>query len=208
MAKSLHLTFSNSGYRRFSSIFSPYPRSMPDGTKLYVYELFCHEIAFASSVRQLGTDRVLLIEKLRQHSRAEQIAAAEKLAREDQEFFKSWQNVSAQIDFGNPGAIEFEYDPDGKSISIEGLSLDLADYESRVATTSEMLMFVAAARRSRVAYLGKMEFWVKSWPLTKLGTHLLDQRSVDLDGIRVNANDYEQWDYLNPELEAELADTR
>jgi hypothetical protein len=133
------------------------------------------------------------------------------VAREDQEFFKSWQNVNAQIDFSSPGAIEFEYDPDGKSISIstkEDLSLDPADYESKVATTSEMLMLVAAARRSRVAYLGNMEFWLKSWPLTKFATHLLDQRSVDLDAIRVNANDYEQWDYLNPELEAELAGTR
>jgi hypothetical protein len=33
----------------------------------------------------------------------------------------------------------------------------------------------------------------------------MDHKQIKIDYIKINSQDYERWDYRNPELEAELA---
>jgi hypothetical protein len=82
-----------------------------------------------------------------------------------------------------------------------------ADYEHHLKTTSEMLAYVASAERAAgaAAWLGDISFIQNNWSLLKLVTYFMDHKEINLGSIRINSQDYEQWDYHNPGLEDELA---
>jgi hypothetical protein len=207
--RSLNETFDGKGYRRFTALFAPTPVSR-NGQSLHMYTFHCHEIAFAVGVRKRAIDRVTLLGQLRERPVEEQKKVSDDLLHEEKLFQDSW-HLSGSIDFSQSGAIEFEYDPDGKAMSIksqEEFSLDPTDYENHIETTSEMLSYIAAAQRSVVAIMGDISFTLKNWPLLKLATRILDHEPIDIDAIRIDANDYERWDYHNPTLETELAGVR
>jgi hypothetical protein len=212
MFKSLIKTFQGRSYKRFTALFMPEPRVI-DGVQAYAYPFFCHEISFASTVRTLASDKLRILLELDKIAQSEQERLdtkkelAAKWNSENLEILGSWQ-ISGDIDFKNDGVLEIVYDPDGKSLSIKSktdLSTDPADYEHHLKTTSELLSFVGATRRNFVAFLGDISFSLDNWSLMKLMTYLLDNHSIRLGNIRINSQDFEQWEYLNPELESELA---
>jgi hypothetical protein len=205
--KSLIQTFEGKGYKRFTAIFDP-KQTIRDGQQFFLYSFHCHEVGFSSLVRTLGRDRILLIQELQKKAKHEQAQIITKIDEDYRVLFGPWR-LSGRIDFNRPGLLEFVYDPDGKALSVNSkdeLSLDPADYDHHLKTTSEMLAFVAAGRRPAVfAYFGDISFINNDWSLLKLVTYCMDHKGVDLEYIKINSGDYEQWDYRNPELEAELA---
>jgi hypothetical protein len=68
-----------------------------------------------------------------------------------------------------------------------------------------MLAWVAAAQNTNIAFVGDISFYNKDWSLFKLLIYLMDHKQIKIDYIKINSQDYERWDYRNPELEAELA---
>jgi hypothetical protein len=119
--------------------------------------------------------------------------------------------VSSNIDFSQPGVLEFKYDPDTMAMSVTSktnLSLNPLDYEHRVETTSEMLTYVGASWSLTYAFMGDLEDTTNNWPLLKIATRILDKKEITLSNVRINSKEFEQWDYVNPELDAELAQYR
>jgi hypothetical protein len=207
--KSLNEIFSTTGYKHFTALFHPQPVNR-DGQGFFVYAFHCHQIRFAAEVKRRGMERILLIEKLRGQAADEQMKTITALDDEDKIFFAQWHGHGS-IDFTRPGVLQIEYDPDGKTMSIKSqkdFSLDPLEYEHHVETTSELLSYIGAAQSTVFGFLGDIDSVTKNWPLLKLTTCILDREPIDIDAIRINSNDYEQWDYRNTKLEAELATYR
>jgi len=206
--KAIKQTFTGKGYKRFSAILDPRPGKVRLEAK-FAYRLHCHEIAFARNIRKFGTERSAFYERVNSASSPEE---QQRLLREEanyrQQLFEGWR-VNPEIDSSGLGAIQIEHDPDGHSISVRSLptlSLDPQDYDHRVETTSEMLEYVAAALRSPVAFVGNLTLTQqRNVPLLKLTASLLDGEPIKMDAIRINAENWEQWDYRYPRFEAELA---
>jgi hypothetical protein len=206
--KSIMQTFTGKGYKRFSAILDPRSAKV-GGQTSFAYRLHCHEVAFVSNIRKFVTERSALYERVNSASSPEE---QERLLREEADdrkhLFEGWR-ISPQIDSSQLGAIRIEYDPDGHSVSVmslQPLSLDPQHYDHRVETTSEMLEYVAAALQSPVAFVGDLTLTQqRNVPLLKLTASLLDGEPIKIDSIRINAKDWEQWDYRYPLFEAELA---
>jgi len=91
------------------------------------------------------------------------------------------------------------------SINSLPLSADPATYASGMSSTSDVLRFLASIRNSgSVAYLGDVTWYNKNYSLLKLWADLLDHGNIDIDRLRINAEDYEEWDYLNPVVDLEV----
>ncbi len=126
---------------------------------------------------------------------------------ESQSFFKNW-TISTKIDFDRPGVFEFVYDPDSSSMNIrtlDRLSLDPKHYEHEVQTTSEVLAYIGAARALEVGFMGNIEDTLKHFSLFKIAVEILDKTGIKLQNLRINSKDFEEWDYRNPAIEAELS---
>jgi hypothetical protein len=68
-----------------------------------------------------------------------------------------------------------------------------------------MLKFIAATFRSPFLVVQDADsFWMEYPPTIKMFADLMDQREIDLGRLRINDNDYEEWDYLNPQFDAEV----
>ena len=207
--RALHEVFSSKGYKRFTALFSP-ASAKRDDQDLFVYGMYCHEIKFVSAIRARATDRILLMERAHGLPVEDRTKIATEYEQESSNFFAKW-HVHSKIDFSRPGVLEFEYDPDAMAMSVRSkadLSLDPLDYEHRVETTSELLSYVGATWTSIFGFMGDIEETMKNWPLLKVATRVLDKAGIEVEKIRINADDYEQWDYINPELDAELAQYR
>jgi hypothetical protein len=67
-----------------------------------------------------------------------------------------------------------------------------------------MLLMVAAWLNSRFVRAGTLETVLNSYPLSKLMLEFLDNRSVDFGNLRVNVENCEDWDYVNPAADEEF----
>ncbi len=209
MVISCDKVFAGKAYKRFTAVFNPTPATR-DGNTLFLYAILSHEIAFIANVRKRGADRWNMMIRLHDAPAEEQRRVADEYGAESEAILKKWQ-LSNQVDFTRYGIIEVEYDPDAMVIRIatkEGLSLDPLDYEHRVSTTSEVLQYVVRSQTQEYATLGNLDHTIESFPLTKLAVDILDKKPIDFDSIRINAADCEQWDYRNPEFEAEIGTHR
>ena len=64
--------------------------------------------------------------------------------------------------------------------------------------------FVAAIVNSGpVTFIGD-PLWIPSYSWVKFLTSFLDNRSIDLGRIQINADDPEEWDFINTEFDYEI----
>jgi hypothetical protein len=103
-------------------------------------------------------------------------------------------------------AVECICDPDAKECklsSVKNFSLDPADYHEHVTTTGELLRYVVSAFRTQVAFVGDTRWYRENYALMKLWADLLDHR-VNMDSIKFNAGDIEEWDNVNGASDLEV----
>ena len=105
--------------------------------------------------------------------------------------------------------IRLTYDPAACRISIEGaqpLTVNPLDFPNKVKTTSEALTFIGNMNNINFAYVGDWTYISSNYSLYKLVTEMMDQYSWKPGNVLVDTDDWETWDYLNSEAEAELVD--
>ena len=103
--------------------------------------------------------------------------------------------------------MEFVYDPATKRISVQSISrysVDFSDYPDGITTASELLCFLAALSKTVIGYFGDLVWLEKNYALMKLVVEVLDHRAFSWDRIRINASDYEDWDYINTSFDEEI----
>jgi len=118
-------------------------------------------------------------------------------------FVLRWQILSRREEWF---AYLFVYDEAGRKISVtpyQELSTEVSDYPERLRTTSEILQFMCAVRYVNMMHLDLDEA-NKFYPLLKVYVPILDGVAPDFDKLRINVADYEEWDYVNPELDQDM----
>ncbi|MBC3194055.1 HNH endonuclease [Pseudonocardia sp. C8] len=106
----------------------------------------------------------------------------------------------------HPTAHLVNYDPSLRRIQIHAdraLDIDPEEYDEKVATTSEALMFSCALARQVVAAdIGSLTRYSENSSLAKLTAYMLERRELEFGRFRILQNDPEIWDFRFPETEA------
>ncbi|HEY6137015.1 MAG TPA: SIR2 family protein [Thermoanaerobaculia bacterium] len=102
-------------------------------------------------------------------------------------------------------------DPDRQRITVKSAPLRSTDpytYENRAKTTTELLHFLAALSDSPIAGPIDAGIFAETPEILPLLIDAIDKGAVGTGRIRVNANDPEQWRYVNRDLEREMGVVR
>ncbi len=203
----LEQTFGNQSYSQFTGVLRYVERDVR-GQIVPAYYLICHRIEFCEYVRK-KTQQIILNHKKAKNEGPEMV---ERLKREQQEITdrlnNEW-NTYSSFDLSSVWQpLEFIVDPAKRVISINALpmSLDPSEYASGLNSTSDMLRFLASYANASgpFAYFGDANWYDGNYALLKLWADLVDHRQIELDRVRINAKDYEEWDYLNPVVDLEI----
>lgn len=122
---------------------------------------------------------------------------------QDWNFSAKW-NRNRKIDF-----VDLRCDPRSKTVSVtsvddDQLSTRPQDYPERLGTTSEMLRYISSlANSDYIVDLGN-PFYPSGYAWVKFITKFIDNRRLNIDRIRVNLSDLEEWDFVNPEFDYEV----
>ena len=116
--------------------------------------------------------------------------------------------IAGSVDFSaRPIALDICYEPDVRRVSIqtsEHQSTNPADYADHASATSELLQLLCALLNANFVHIGDIGWYIDNYHLMKVCMYYLDRRALDLSLIRINADDDEQWDYVNVDLDAEI----
>lgn len=211
-------TFAGSGYVNFNGILRVASATTPDGENYSAYEFFCHQIEFSEMLRRRYENQLASIFDIKDRG-VDSFGRTEKelreiMVEEIDAFEREWKEWTLEYRLAFTSKllpIEFTYDPAAKRITLQwirDLSTDPANYPDRVTTTSEMLRYIAALSNVDAAIVGDIFVWGKeNYPLLKLVVDVMDDRRVQLDHLRINAVDYEEWDYVNTKLDAQIRES-
>lgn len=207
--------FGTKKYTLFNGLLRTCKRPV-EGQILTVYEFICHQIEFCEVIRR---EYVRFIDKVIEQKRrgAEKSLALsqykESLNNEQQfKLPKDWR-IHDGIKYSPAWfPIELICDSADKSMSIRSLiklSPNPLDYPNKVTTTSEMFCYLASHNRELII-LDDFDFSIyeENYPLTKLFIDFMDRQPIDFSLFRINVDDYEEWDYINPKLDKEIRRTR
>jgi hypothetical protein len=192
----LHRTFLGTGYTSFTSLIE-IDDSVVAGMPVTVINLISQYAGFTGAVREgvkslhdVSRDRVALQQE------------------ENSELLFLQRNWAVSIALlSTPGlvAYDFVHDPEGRTLSIRPnySSTNPNDYPNKVTRTSEVLSFVASHLNSNIAVVD-MEPVLRFYPLSKLMLFIADNHGVNIEDIRIDVTDPEEWDYINPAADQEL----
>lgn len=207
IAIALHNTFLNNGYTRFVNNLRTFKEVINDN-ELVFYELVSHQPTFCEQLRREYSKSIERILDIKEKG---DINDLENLKKEFIErwnsYFYDWK-LSHKVIFSNDWMpTEFIYDPATKQITIQAIDILTAnpkDYEEGITTTSELFQFIASVIKLPIIYLGDFVWLKENYPLMKLFIEISDNQQYRLDRVRVNAHDYEEWDYVNRDFDEEV----
>jgi len=201
LALHLHRTFKSKGYMRFSCLFGIH-HGVAEGDPCPYYNLISNQANFTGSLR--STWKTLWNPNVPLHEREE---LQNQLNTELMSLGQSWA-LSLNLPFAERlVACQFIYDGDGRKITIgppDVSSTNPGDYPDKLHTTSELLTFLSVITGSQLVIWDDIDFITSHYPLFKLALEVLDRNGWRPSHIRVNVEDYEEWDYINPAADTEV----
>ncbi|MDM4019490.1 toll/interleukin-1 receptor domain-containing protein [Roseiconus lacunae] len=212
LAYSLTQTITHSDYAQFMGLFRKTVRES-DGPSLRVYEIVSHYIECIAYARKERTRLIQqhgdAIDEAMRRSDPQQLydiegANFEKLMAPLRDHWDLLWNVNLSPHLV---PLQITFDRTTKSIEFKSLevpSIDLESFPGKLETTSEMLKFVGATMRPFLPMNDIDSFLFERRSTMGMMIDLLDNRLIDVDSIRINVDDYEEWDYLNPRFDAEI----
>lgn len=202
LAVHLHRCFHTTGFMQFTGLFRLVNEGV-DEEEHTIYNLITHQIDFVGALRQSW--KVLWGDNAPRKRREDH---QRELNQQIESLIEDWGLDLALPFTERLTAVRYIYDPDAAIISIgspEVNSTAPLDYPGQLSTTSELLAFLSAFTSASVVNFGRLDAMAPNRALMKLLLDLLDTQSWVIGRIRINADDYEEWDYHNPSAEAELA---
>jgi hypothetical protein len=197
----LHRVFANRGYTTFTSEIAIEDRKNEEG-EYQAIVLVSHQIKFLGELR--GILRSLWDQRFPIEERR---AIQEQEKQEALALHRSWQVDVNFLPTKERLPYEFIYDPDGKSITIrphDSAPISPDDYPEKLQRTSELLMFLNVLRRPNILLTYDLSIANRYYPLAKLMLNVLGNEPISPASVRINADDYEEWDYLNPQADLEF----
>lgn len=204
MAAAAYQTLLHSGYVEFTTVLIA-PNSSNSG-KIDDYVIISHKAGFCGTIEK-NHFALLKLLKLLPQQRKEYEAEKARISREWEESpFRAWA-VTRSLDDKQIQALTVRFNPEFHEVDIappKNVSANIADYPQHLATTSELLQWIAIALESPVVFAGNAGWLNENPALMKLMIDLLDKKAFEWDKVQVNIADDEEWDYLSPQLEAEM----
>ncbi|MBB5342133.1 hypothetical protein [Tunturibacter empetritectus] len=212
MCLALAKTFPTQPYIRFVSAFTIEERIVPDNHKALVVTAISQRADFCRNLYEIAErdlkaffplyklpfdspERNRLLDKIKaDHAKEmEQLNADFHVLLGHLSFSKVWTPVECIVD------------GTARTIIIQELpaSTDYATYPDKLQTTSELMQFLAGLTRGPVTPVPGIDFVTKNPSLLRLMMDLLDHHGFKQDSIRVGLEDPEEWDYVNPQFDAE-----
>ncbi|MFY9558777.1 MAG: hypothetical protein WAQ52_00950 [Terriglobales bacterium] len=193
LALQMHKIFKSKGYTQFTGIITIRTQNVSN-LQVAVINLVTNQHAYVGAIHNA-------VKQLWDVNR-DRVALQNALNTELKELYQDWTIDICLFSDARPVAYRFTYDPEAHRISIlahENTSAAPDDYPDRVSCTGELFPLLAAILRSEgFLVAGNLETVLHSYPLSKLFLELLDTHSCDANNVRVNVDDVEDWDYINP----------
>lgn len=194
-------------YQNFTFLLSLTDKES-EGVQLKLFQIISHKARFAAALKDLREAHLRKI--FAAPEAADWDSARSKLYKKiinEADPLESW-NVKAKIAMRDDlVAVRCIYEPEFKRIQLESLSghsLDPGEYPEHLSCTSECLIFVATTLRNESAYIGDIRWYADDYRLQKMIVDQMDKGTIDISRLRVNTEDDEDWDYVNPEYDAEI----
>jgi hypothetical protein len=199
-------TFHERPYCQFTGVLR-YADRIARGQTVPTYYLLCHQIEFCESVRRTTELQIRSYATARKNGR-DAIEKLQRKSQDDTDAFNSAWDARALFDVSTQWMpLLFTVDSARKRIRIEtsALSVDPLQYASGINPTSELLRFAASiVNTGDIAHLGDITWYDTNYSLLKLFVDILDYGRLEIDRIRINAEDYEEWDYVNSRVDLEI----
>jgi hypothetical protein len=115
----------------------------------------------------------------------------------------NWQILNKRKEWN---AYQVIYDEADSRVSVAPFrepSGSQTDYPEKLRRTSEILQFVVALQSINFVNID-LDECKTFYPMMKLQLDLLDHKAPQFGDFRINTEDYEEWDYINPQADAEL----
>ena len=155
--------------------------------------------------------------RLKKRGNVEEITAGrEKLAADYDRIKQEWHfELDERVFDGTIHAVEFSCDLDARRLVFhvkDYYPIDLAEYSTRIATTSEALHLIASILRPEreIRIFGNIDLALKNVSVQKLFCYMMDKTTFELEPMRFEATDRESWDfeYLEFDRQVEIAEAR
>jgi len=194
----LHRVFKDLGYTSFVNLFcvgESEPGDLPG------YFLLSNQTKFVGEIKQ--SRKFILNPSIALESRKEY----QELINKDLRDLSNW-SIDVKILFTiDLSPLEFIYNPDAHKIRIAtrtDISSDPTEYPEKVKTTSEFLKFISSLAKSQIIICQDWACIESYYPLYKFYMYFMDNQSYNIDNIRVNVEDCEEWDYINTDFDVEV----
>jgi hypothetical protein len=212
MCLALAKTFPTQPYTRFVSAFTIEERIVPDNQKALVVTAISQRADFCRNLYEIAERDIKAFSPLYKlpFDSPERNRLLDKIkadhATELEQLNSNFRVLFGPLSFSNAWTpVECVVDGTAKTISIQELpaSTDYATYPDRLRTTSELMQYLAGFTQGPIIHVTEFDLVTKNPSLLRLLMDLLDQKKFKLESFRVGLNDPEEWDYVNPQFDAE-----
>ena len=176
--------------------------------KLPAYTVLCYQPGFCSNAHRKYRKFVDLYLAWKDASKnPENRAAIERERLQQGAILEGWTRNIEFPDSFHWLPIRCVCDSIGRTLTLTAstdFSVNLASYPDHLATTKELMLFIGSrANISGAAVMGDIGWIGGNYSLQKLVVAMMDGK-LDLKNIRVNADDSNEWDYVNGEFDEEV----
>lgn len=171
----LEKTFKGQKYKKFAMFFSTLNENGE-----YIFEIWCHEVELIAN-----------LEKFFNNSYSMEVKSTFESMRD------KFSQIIWRLPFGRYMAATVVYDEQAGKITLgeEPLYND--------STTTSGLLFLLASIYESNLVIDSEGLSFDYHNLRKLIIHMIDYEFIDLSRIRINVDNYEEWDYYDPEYDRE-----
>jgi hypothetical protein len=195
----LQRTFKGQRYVEFTAAIRIEQAAL-DGETTPVIEILTHQVDFIGTLRS-NLQQLWDVDNPSRHQFQEDLNR--DLTDLQRRCICNWKILNKDNEWN---AYEVVYDEADCRVSVapfRELSGSQTDYPEKLRRTSEILQFVVALQSINFVHID-LDECKKFYPMMKLQLDLLDRKAPRFGDFRINTEDYEEWDYINPQADAEL----
>jgi SIR2-like protein len=180
------------------------------GMQVPTFELLCHKADFLINLRDRMNRFFGGLEEIRQHGglRAEKERFVEAFRAPDVKLGRDWKTAFDFVPVEEFRTVTLTLDPDNRKYSLRtdaNDSLSLSDYSTQCKTTSDALRFLAACLNQEYAVMN-LDPLLENPKCIDMLVDVLDKVGIDLNAFRINADDDEEWTYVNVPFKKETGE--
>lgn len=175
-------TFKGSKYKKFAILFTTF-----NEINEYVFDIMCHEVEFMANFKKF-------VEGV--HSKKDAETILEGI------WYPKFSKLIARVPVGKFMAATIVYDEQVGKITLgeEPLQMDV--------TTTSGLLFLLSSMSNNPIMIDSNGLIFEYYNLRKLVFYNMDTGKIDFSKLKINVDNYEEWDYYYPEYDREVEENK